>query len=227
MLIGSHGYGFDCPLGLTLKAITVNLKRYHENMEDVQAAPGEDVSAAVALVNTRHMRGGAEIDVLSDAGAARRWLTDRGLLPRSGSSRPADGIDATDMGLVALREAVRALFAANFAGDQPRPADVARVNAALARAPLIPMLAWDDAGPRRGEQLAGAGADPVAVALARIASDAVAVLTTADGPQPAPCAAHGCIRWFLRTHAARQWCSNRCGDRVRAARHYARRRTQP
>ncbi|MGA9832915.1 MAG: CGNR zinc finger domain-containing protein [Trebonia sp.] len=50
------------------------------------------------------------------------------------------------------------------------------------------------------------------------------MLTDPAGPEPAPCGAHGCVRWFLRTHAARQWCSDRCGDRVRAARHYARHR---
>jgi len=33
-----------------------------------------------------------------------------------------------------------------------------------------------------------------------------------------------CQRFFLRTHARRQWCSTRCGDRVRAARAYARKR---
>ncbi|WP_420708502.1 CGNR zinc finger domain-containing protein [Streptomyces sp. ERV7] len=27
----------------------------------------------------------------------------------------------------------------------------------------------------------------------------------------------------MRSHAARRWCSDRCGNRVRAARHYAER----
>jgi predicted RNA-binding Zn ribbon-like protein len=197
------------------------------HVDDMQAAPGEDVSCAVALVNTRQMRAGAEVDLLADAAMAGQWLTKRGLLP--GAALPGDPVDDADAmaeRLRVLREALRTLFAARFDGGQPSAADLALVNATLANAPLIPSLTWDGAGPRRGER--PAGADPLAVALARVASDALAVLTASDGARPelARCAAHGCIRWFLRTHAARQWCSNRCGDRVRAARHYARRRTE-
>jgi len=207
------------------------------DMDNMPAAPGEDVSCAVALVNTRRMSAGSEVDVLADPVTSGQWLTERGLLagrpgpagpdaaPDAGPDGGTDGApDCTAARLRALREAVRALFAARFDGRQPGPADLALVNAALLAAPLIALLAWDEAGPRRGER--PAGADPLAVALARIANDALAVLTAPDGPELAPCAAHGCIRWFLRTHAARQWCSNRCGDRVRAARHYARLRTQ-
>jgi predicted RNA-binding Zn ribbon-like protein len=198
------------------------------DVDDMRAAPGEDVSCAVALVNTRHMSAGTEVDLLADAATAGRWLAKRGLLP--GEAAPADPDDDANPiaeRLRVLREAVRTLFAARFDGGPPPAADLALVNATLADAPLIPFLIWDGAGPRRGER--PAGADPLALALARVASDALAVLTESGGSRPelAPCAAHGCIRWFLRTHAARQWCSNRCGDRVRAARHYARRRAQP
>ncbi|WP_309816129.1 CGNR zinc finger domain-containing protein [Pseudarthrobacter sulfonivorans] len=35
---------------------------------------------------------------------------------------------------------------------------------------------------------------------------------------PRVCEAESCGRFFLRTHARRQWSSTRCGDRVRAAR---------
>ena len=38
----------------------------------------------------------------------------------------------------------------------------------------------------------------------------------------AQCEATSCDRFLLRTHARRCWCSTRCGDRVRAARAYAR-----
>jgi len=100
---------------------------------------------------------------------------------------------------------------------------MASLNAALVAAPIVPVLTWDEAGPHRSEH-ALAAASPFAVAVARLARDALRVLTDPAGPEPAPCGAHGCVRWFLRTHAARQWCSDQCGDRVRAARHYARHR---
>jgi len=57
------------------------------------------------------------------------------------------------------------------------------------------------------------------VALAAIATDAIKVATGPRGQLLHRCEAHGCIRIFLREHARRRWCSNTCGDRVRAARH--------
>ena len=180
-------------------------------------APGEDVSCALALVNTLFMSAGRPVDLIADASGATEWLTGRGLLPRGAV---VSGQNAARLG--ALRETIRALFAARADTAAPVPGDLSALNAALAGAPLVPALTWDDAGPRRDEQLTGPAADPVDVALARLAGDALGVLTGAGEVQPAPCGAHGCIRWFLRTHAARQWCSARCGDRVRAARYYAR-----
>jgi predicted RNA-binding Zn ribbon-like protein len=181
-------------------------------------APGEDTSSALALVNTRLMVAGQPADLVSDGASASGWLAERGLVPRG---TPVDDAGAARLG--ALREAVRSLFEARAGGHAPLPGDVSLLNAALATAPLAPALAWDDGGPRRGEQPLGAVGDPVGFALARLAGDALGLLTRPSHAAPARCGAHGCIRWYLRMHAARQWCSDRCGDRVRAARHYARR----
>jgi predicted RNA-binding Zn ribbon-like protein len=38
------------------------------------------------------------------------------------------------------------------------------------------------------------------------------------------CGAPGCMRLLLKDHPRRQWCSTRCGDRVRASRYYHRHR---
>jgi predicted RNA-binding Zn ribbon-like protein len=179
---------------------------------------GEDASSAVALVNTRHLQSGQPADLLADPARAAEWLAERGLLSR-GAALP----DPDTARLVALREAVRGLFAAKAGQRVPAVDDVTLLNAALAAAPVVPALTWDEAGPHRREH-ALPGAGPCTVAIARLARDALRVLTDPAGPEPAPCGAHGCVRWFLRTHAARQWCSDRCGDRVRAARHYARHR---
>jgi len=225
-------------------------------------APGEDISCALALVNTRFMSAGRPADLIEDAASAARWLAGRGLLPpetaavtnpaadraanpaadlaahlaadpattnpaaNPAAANPAANDPAADPAVAGrlslLRETIRALFAAQAERRAPAPGDLAGLNAALARAPLLPALTWDDTGPRRGEQAPAPGTDPVDLALARLAADALGVLTGPGDARPAPCGAHGCIRWFLRTHAARQWCSARCGDRVRAARHYAR-----
>ncbi|MFD4563674.1 CGNR zinc finger domain-containing protein [Streptomyces sp. NPDC058467] len=66
-------------------------------------------------------------------------------------------------------------------------------------------------------------------ALARaddLADDATELLTGPESPQLAPCAAAGCTRLFLRSHAARRWCTTKCGNRVRAARACAARKTR-
>lgn len=55
----------------------------------------------------------------------------------------------------------------------------------------------------------------------RVLNDA---LTSAPGVLRLHFKADSCDRIFLRTHARRQWCSTRCGHRMRAARAYARKR---
>jgi predicted RNA-binding Zn ribbon-like protein len=184
-----------------------------------EPAPGEELSAALALVNTRLLAGAEPADLIAAAPRAGAWLTGRGLLPAGAGVGDGDAAR-----LRALREVIRTLFAARAGGDVPAADVVAVFNQALASTPVVAVLNWDGAAPRRDQAPAAAAPDPVGVALTRLAADALTVLTSADGRLPAPCGAHGCIRWFLRTHAARQWCSDRCGDRVRAARHYARRR---
>jgi predicted RNA-binding Zn ribbon-like protein len=94
-------------------------------------------------------------------------------------------------------------------------------NAALAGE-----LRWDGAAhsPRRVPR--PVDATSVDAALARVASDAVDLLTGPDAATLTACGAPGCIRFYLRIHAVRQWYSTRCGDRVRAARHYARTRVE-
>ncbi|PYI38456.1 hypothetical protein CVS30_10025 [Arthrobacter psychrolactophilus] len=59
-------------------------------------------------------------------------------------------------------------------------------------------------------------------AMAHIAEDAAALLTGPDARRIARCAAAPCDRFMIRTHARRQWCSERCGARQRANRAYAR-----
>jgi predicted RNA-binding Zn ribbon-like protein len=38
------------------------------------------------------------------------------------------------------------------------------------------------------------------------------------------CEAPGCINYYLKDHPRRAWCSPKCGNRVRVARHYHRHR---
>jgi predicted RNA-binding Zn ribbon-like protein len=180
--------------------------------------PGEDRYVSLALVNTRFTVSHGQVDLLDDTEAARLWLVRREVLP----DRMV--INGRQSGrLRALREALRALFEARVTAAHPPAAALDTLNAALAAAPATPRLAWTADGPHRAD-LPGTG-NPAAAALSRLAEDAADLLTGADAGRLTECAAQGCARWFLRSHGARRWCTTRCGNRVRAARAYAARRT--
>ncbi|WP_343958895.1 CGNR zinc finger domain-containing protein [Yaniella flava] len=55
-----------------------------------------------------------------------------------------------------------------------------------------------------------------------VSDDAAALLTGEHSDLLTQCESAPCDRFYVRTHARRRWCSTRCGDRVRAARAYAR-----
>jgi predicted RNA-binding Zn ribbon-like protein len=189
-------------------------------------APGESAYGSLALVNTRAMRSGSMVDLLTDTPAAGAWLEMHSLGTDAGTGIVLTLAEGAQ--LIELRESIRALFEGYIARQPPPARAVAAVNAAAAAGPLVPDLMWTRAeGPRITEQRLGRSAG--AKAMAYLAADAMNLLTSLSATELTACGAHGCTRWFLRTHASRQWCCTRCGDRVRAARHYARRsaRNQP
>jgi predicted RNA-binding Zn ribbon-like protein len=176
----------------------------------IEDAPGEADHPAVALANTRHRTG----DELADTVAAADWLRRRG--------HPVRLDQAALARLVALRGAVRDVLLAPGTGTAPAPGAVTLINDAVRAAPGADLLVWDADGPRsRYESAAGS---PLTGLLGAFAADAVALLVGPDADRLAECGAPGCVRLLVRTHGRRQWCSTRCGDRVRAARHYARTR---
>ena len=153
---------------------------------------------AIDLANTvMVVRDGEEVDLL--AADLERWL--------DAERERLAGTPERER-LLALRDAVREVLAAAADGG-PLPASaLARVNAASAAAPVAPQLTAD--GSR--EELAPA--DPLA-AIARSAIDVVA------RERVRICGAPSCGMFFL---GARRWCCAACGNRARAARHYARTR---
>jgi predicted RNA-binding Zn ribbon-like protein len=163
-----------------------------------EAAPGEASHPALALANSRSARG----EQLVSVAALRAWLAAHGL--------PADG-SAGLAAIVALRDAVRELLLARIENRRPAPSAVEAVNGAAA--PTAPRLVWGDA-PR---------VDRAGGALALIAADAIELVTERHGDL-LHCSAPGCVRLLIKDHPRRQWCSTRCGDRVRAGRYYHRHR---
>ncbi|OXM64853.1 CGNR zinc finger domain-containing protein [Amycolatopsis vastitatis] len=175
----------------------------------VTAAPGEDSSPALALVNTWRLSTAGEVDELAEPGDATEWLRRHGL--------PAVTLGPDDLSrLATLRTAVRELLAALAEERSPDTTAVATVNAAARADTVAPQLSWP-AGPRR--EWHSTRPDTLDEAVASLARDAIDVVSGDLGRLVRPCEAHGCVRFFLREHARRRWCSTTCGDRVRAARH--------
>jgi predicted RNA-binding Zn ribbon-like protein len=101
------------------------------------------------------------------------------------------------------------------AGQPTSPADVESINALVRGAPM-----WRELrGQRRLRAVPEHGGPPVVAALAEIAQGAVDLLTGAEVQR---CHAPRCILFFVKTHPRQEWCSDACGNRMRAARHYAR-----
>ncbi|MEI6252351.1 MAG: ABATE domain-containing protein [Mycobacteriaceae bacterium] len=63
---------------------------------------------------------------------------------------------------------------------------------------------------------------PATTALAKVATEAVHLLTGPDASRLRACQAPGCVLYFVKAHPRREWCSEACGNRTRAARHYQR-----
>jgi predicted RNA-binding Zn ribbon-like protein len=179
----------------------------------VTAAPGEDRSPALALVNTWRLTPGGPVDDLGDPAGAAGWLRRQALAAAVPGAAELSRL--TD-----LRTAVRELLAALTEGRAPAAAAVEAVNAAARADAAAPQLAWRDGrdGPRREWHSTRPGT--LDAALAALARDAIDVAGGDLGPLVRPCEAHGCVRYFVREHARRRWCSTTCGDRVRAARHH-------
>ncbi|WP_410594425.1 CGNR zinc finger domain-containing protein [Amycolatopsis sp. lyj-23] len=171
----------------------------------VTAAPGEDRSPALALVNTRRV----EADDLVSPGAAADWLRERGLA--------AEVPDAASLSrLTELRAAVRELLAALAEDRTPAATALETVNAEARADTAALTLTWADGPAREWHSSRPGGLDAAVGAVAR---DAIEVVSGELGAMVRACEAHGCIRYYVREHARRRWCSTTCGDRVRAARH--------
>ncbi|WP_354239903.1 CGNR zinc finger domain-containing protein [Arthrobacter sp. UYEF20] len=183
------------------------------------AVPGAEEHPCVALVNSAsELPGGKRYDEIGTPEAAAAWLMARDLIaPESVLHEHCQGR------LAALRADLRDLFAAHTTGDVPRAAAVHAVNRALTCAPGALLLRYDPAAgfTRCADHPVTQVVEHV---MAVMADDAASLLSGDQASLLVSCEADSCERFFLRTHARRQWCSTRCGDRVRAARAYSRKR---
>lgn len=128
-----------------------------------------------------------------------------------------------------LRDALRRLAAFRTHDDRPTaqsPLDsidgaITAVNNAVGYRPHTQLAL-------RGNQLQRENptdASPIRIALAELAHQAIDLLTGPTAEDLRACHAPGCVLYFVKTHPRREWCSEACGNRARAARHYQRTRT--
>lgn len=184
-----------------------------------------DESAPIRLMNTIWAdRARLRHDDLASVDDLRAWL--EAIDPASAGA----AVDASDLGRFrALRDGLRRLAA--FLTEDTRPAAasaireveaaVAAVNRSAARAPSRPLLALE------GDRLTSRPDDTAAPAdrcLASIAAQAIDLFTGPPRADLRACYGPGCVLYFAKDHPRREWCSPGCGNRARAARHYARHR---
>jgi predicted RNA-binding Zn ribbon-like protein len=151
---------------------------------------------------------------LRDGAATAAWLRARGI-----RGEP----DSEDLAALAgLQAAVGSLLRSRASGQPPTAPAIEYLNACSAGAAVAPQLNWPPNGRPRMWLSSGGGAG--AHVLGTVARSAIDLLA-GDGDRLRVCEAHGCDRVFLTTSARRRWCSDVCGNRVRVARHAARRRT--
>lgn len=182
------------------------------------AAPGSVEHPSIALANTRYTAPNHQIiDRLKDPATATAWAHEENIIHGSYALREYCTHKLTD-----FRAVVYDLFEAFFRGKPPASRSLAAVNKKAQQAIMHETLAWD----QKNKQYTICAVHPttreVDDAIARIAHDAIELLSGEDRNKLTRCQAPDCDRIFFRTHARRRWCSVRCGDRVRAARAYER-----
>lgn len=184
----------------------------------VPPAPGEERSLAIALVNTRHRHGRGLVDEIATSEALGEWLESRGL------AAPSRLPSAAELERVhALRDVIRTLMHSTAAGQAPAASALRALNEAAGVVPRVPSLAWL-AGHGLVRSYATGAADPLDHAVSEIATDAVELLTDERRNALVECSGPRCVRFLLKDHPRRHWCSAGCGERARAARYYRRTR---
>ncbi|WP_333754276.1 CGNR zinc finger domain-containing protein [Streptomyces sp. IBSBF 3352] len=190
---------------------------------------------ALELASTvRHDGDGGVVDDLASVEGVTRWVEAQAeSLSGQVRIRELSVDEALRSEVVALRQAVRALFARAVSPAPPSPADARRLmpaeealsylNSVAARESVVPQLDWPSDG-TPAVRLVSAEGDPAVRLLAALARAAVDFLSGPHRDRLRACSAPRCVRYFVKSHGRQEWCKPSCGNRARAARHYQRRR---
>ncbi|ARQ71906.1 CGNR zinc finger domain-containing protein [Streptomyces marincola] len=175
--------------------------------DDPRPLVGEPLS--LDLLNTRWRLAEATEDLLTDVPGLAVWLRSNGLDGRCAAT--PDTLDA-------VLQARAALAAAVLDPITPSPSALSRVNAVLAKGRVVRSLTTE--GP--ADEVV---TDTPAWLPAWLAVDDYLRLLRLDPTRIRACANDACLLHFFDTsqNRRRRWCSMAvCGNRAKAARHYAR-----
>lgn len=190
---------------------------------------------ALELASTiRHDGDGGVADDLASVEGVARWVEAQAeSLSGQVRIRELSVDEALRSEIVALRQAVRALFARAVSPAPPSPADARRLmpaeealsylNSVAARESVVPQLDWPSDG-TPAVRLVSAEGDPAVRLLAALARAAVDFLVGPHRDRLRACSAPRCVRYFVKSHGRQEWCKPSCGNRARAARHLQRQR---
>ncbi|MEG0212936.1 CGNR zinc finger domain-containing protein [Glutamicibacter sp.] len=184
-------------------------------------SPGTAQHCSIDLANSEiQLPGGKSFDALASPADTTQWLIVRGLVPQEAALQ-----SYCQNRLVTLRSQIRKAFHASATGTPVAREVLQGINAALLAAPSTPLLHHE---PGKGffRALEHPATQLTEHAMSRLAEDAAALLSSEEAGLLAQCEAEPCTRYLLKTHGRRHWCSTRCGDRVRAARSYAKKKSQ-
>ena len=172
------------------------------------------VDLAIELANTTYAQRGEVNDALTNLADLTAWLR-RTQAALAVPIKYGD-LNASDLERArSLRDAIRGVVSANSADRPLIAADVAVINSCLRAAPI-----WSElAGTRSLQTRPRHSGSAFDAALAQTAVNAIELLTNG---KMRPCGAPGCVMLFVQDRPRREWCSDGCGNRVRAARHYQR-----
>lgn len=173
----------------------------------------------IELGNTAYAVRGRPRDGLQTQEHLAAWLRDtRPRLALPLQDTDIEGVTAHDLTRAReLRDAIRSLAAAVVDHRDADPDAVAALNR-NARDTL-----WWREMRTTPEPHAAVCTDGrrVAAVLTAVAEDAIDLFTGPMRHEVRACHGPGCRLYFVRDNARRAWCSAGCGNRARAARHYA------
>jgi len=174
-----------------------------------------DSQATLAFVNTRKDRPTGLIEALVDPTAASAWLLHE--LDYS-QAHPLTEVEFDR--LRTLRDNAQRVLRARLAHIPPARDDLLALNQASAAAPRADHLdkEWRTSRPFAGSGTANPG--DLTELMAALAS-ATILLAADPSADLAECGADDCVVLFLRSDPRQRWHSERCGNRMRAARSYA------